>query len=186
MKLLFDSSYSLFVLKNADNQITLKSPSLLSERRVQNNSIMKFSYSIDINAPREKVIELFINPDNLKHWQDGYEGIEHISGTPGETGAKKKMFYKQGKRKMELLETIISNNLPDEFTGFYQHIHMENTMASRFEEINDGAGTRYTAEIEYTKLNGFMVKAMAFLFPGMFKKQAQKWYDQFKVFAEKE
>lgn len=147
---------------------------------------MKFSYTLEINAPRQKVVDLFQNPDNLKHWQDGFEGIEEVSGSPGQTDAKKKMFYKQGSRKMELLETVISNNLPDEFIGFYQHIHMENTMTSRFSEIKDGTATLYEAEIEYTKFNKFGIKIMAYLFPGMFRKQGKKWFDQFKAFAEKE
>jgi len=29
-----------------------------------------------------------------------------------------------------------------------------------------------------------MIKMMAFLMPGMFKKQTQKWLNQFKEFAE--
>lgn len=33
--------------------------------------------------------------------------------------------------------------------------------------------------------NGIMPKLMAKLFPGMFKKQSQKWMDQFKEFVEK-
>lgn len=146
---------------------------------------MKFSYTLEINAPRQKVVDLFQNEDNLKYWQDGFDRIEQVSGTPREVGAKKNMFYNQGGRKMKLLETVISSNLPDEFIGFYQHIHMENTMTSRFSEIKDGAATLYEAEIEYTKFNKFGIKIMAYLFPSMFKKQGKKWFDQFKAFAEK-
>ena len=32
--------------------------------------------------------------------------------------------------------------------------------------------------------NGFMPRLMAMLMPGMFKRQTQKWLDQFKVFSE--
>ena len=85
---------------------------------------------------------------------------------------------------MELLETITSNRLPYEFSALYQHIHMENTMTSRFTEIDGGAGTRFECDVEYTKFNSFMPRLMALLFPGMFRKQAQKWFDQFKAYAE--
>jgi len=145
---------------------------------------MKYSTTIDINAPRDRVVELFNNPDNLSKWQDGFKGIEHVSGTPGATGAQKKMFYEMNGREMELLETITANNLPDSFAAFYQHTAMENTMTSRFIEINEGRGTRFEVDVDYTKFNGFMPRLMAMLFPGVFRKQSQKWFDQFKFHAE--
>jgi hypothetical protein len=38
------------------------------------------------------------------------------------------MYYKQGKRELELTETITANRLPDSFEASYHHIHMDNTM----------------------------------------------------------
>lgn len=146
---------------------------------------MKFTCTVIIEKPIDQVADLFINPDNLKEYQDGFIGKEIVSGTPATVGAISTMVYQQGKRKMEITETVTSNNLPHEFSGFYHHIHMDNTMTNRFTSLSENR-TRYDAEIEYTVLRGFMVKAMAFLFPSMFKKQVQKWLDQFKVFAEKQ
>lgn len=145
---------------------------------------MKFKCQVDINSPVDKVIELFDNPDNLKEWQDGFVSFEHLSGIEGQPGAKSKILYDAGKRRIELIETITVKNLPEEFSGTYEAKEMSNTMKNSFTSIE--GGTRYEAEIEYTRLNGFMVKVMAFLFPGMFKKQVQKWMNQFKEFAEKE
>ena len=34
--------------------------------------------TITINKPVEKVWELFMNPDNLKHWLTGFVSSEHI------------------------------------------------------------------------------------------------------------
>ena len=48
---------------------------------------MKYTLEILIDQPREKVVELFDNPDNMKHWQEGFVSLTHISGTPGEIGA---------------------------------------------------------------------------------------------------
>lgn len=146
---------------------------------------MKFTCTVIIEKPINQVADLFINPDNLKEYQDGFLRKELVSGTPAEEGAISKMFYQQGKRKMEITETVILNNLPHEFSGFYHHIHTDNTMTNRFTSLSENK-TRYDAEIEYIALRGFMVKAMAFLFPSMFKKQVQKWLDQFKVFVEQQ
>lgn len=140
---------------------------------------MKFTCSIDINSNIAKVKEFFLNPDNLKHFQDGFIKKELISGAPGEKGAKSKMIYE----KLELTETIITNNLPEEFLALYEHKHMTNTMKVRFIELGDNQ-TCYISEIEYTKFNGFIVKLIAKLFPAMFKKQVQKWLVQFKNYVE--
>ena len=145
---------------------------------------MKFTCTVIIKKPINQVVEFFINPDNLKEYQDGFLGKELVSGKPAQVGTVSKIFYQQGKRKMEITETVTSNNLPHEFSGFYHHIHMDNTMTNRFTSLSENR-TQYDAEIEYTVLRGFMVKTVAFLFPRMFKKQVQKWLDQFKEFAEK-
>ncbi len=144
---------------------------------------MKFNCTVQINLPINKVIELFDDVDNLDKWQDGFVSFEHLSGTPGTPGAKSKMVYKIGKRDMELIETIVVKNLPTEFTGIYEAKTMTNTMKNYFTSIN-GNQTKYDVEIEYTKFNGLMIKMMVFLMPGLFKKQTQKWLNQFKEFAE--
>lgn len=86
-------------------------------------------------------------------------------------------------RKLELKETIITSNLPEEFKALYEHKHMTNTMKVSFESLSENQ-TRYTSEIEYTKFNGFIANTMAKLFPGLFKKQVYKWMKQFKEYTE--
>lgn len=142
---------------------------------------MKFSCHIDINLPIHLVIKIFENPKNLKEWQDGFRSITPISGIPGEVGSKSKLTYD----KLELIETILRNELPEEFKAKYEHKHMVNTMSCKFKEIEPHI-TRLEQEIHYTEFNGFLPKLMAKLFPGMFKKQVQKWLHQFKTFAEKQ
>ncbi len=144
---------------------------------------MKFSCQIIINQPLERIVELWQNPDNNKYWQDGFERIEHLSGTPGEINAKSMLYFKNGQREMVLQETILKNDLPNEFIGLYEHSHMINTMSSRFSSVNDQS-TLYEAEIEYTKFIGIIPKLMSILLPWVFKRQVQKWLKQFKEFAE--
>lgn len=144
---------------------------------------MKFSCSVKINAPREKVVEMFKNPDNLKQWQDGFISKTLITGEEMQNGAVSEIMYEVGKRDMALIETILSNDLPDSFEARYEHTHTSNTMKSIFEDLG-GQSCQYTAEINYTRFNGFMVKLFATLAPSMFKKQVQKWIDQFKAHVE--
>ena len=144
---------------------------------------MKFSCSVEIDQPLEKVVEFFDNPDNLKEWQDGFISLEHLSGTPGMPGAKSRLKYKAEKREIELIETIEVKTLPKEFTALYETSAMVNTMTTRFISLDENC-TRYEADIHYKRFNGIMPKLMATFMPGMFKRQVQKWMDQFKVIAE--
>lgn len=144
---------------------------------------MKFKGSIDINQPLEKVAEMFANPDNLGEYQEGFEKKDQISGIKGQDGAVSMMYYKNGKHEMELKETIIANKLPHSFEAFYHHKHMDNTMKCYFAALAEKK-TRYEAEVEYTRIDWVMPRLMAILFPGMYKKPAQKWMNNFKLFAE--
>ena len=142
---------------------------------------MKYQSEIIINLSRNKVLELFDNPDNMKHWQEGFVSFEPISGVPGEVGAKARLKYLMGKREVELIETVTSKNLPDEFSGTYETKGIWNKVENFF-HVNDANSTRWVSVAEF-KVSGFM-KIIAFLMPGSFKKQSMKMMKDFKKFAE--
>lgn len=146
---------------------------------------MKFKGTITIDKPFERVTTLYADPNNLKEWQDGFVKKVHLSGDTGAPGAVSKIYFQQGKRSMELTETIVSNALPHSFEAEYHHQHMDNTLRTTFEALGDHK-TSYTTEGEYTAFRGFIPKLMAFLFPGMFRKQAYKWMVNFKNFVERQ
>ncbi len=144
---------------------------------------MKYICTIEIERPITEVVKLWSDEKHYDQWQDGFQSIDVLSGTPGAIGTTSKILLQHGKRKMELIETIISNNLPTEKKALYEHVHMTNTQTTMFEAISENI-TRYISEVEYTKFNGFFPKLMGRFFSGVFKKQSQKWMEQFKVFAE--
>ena len=144
---------------------------------------MEFKGSVDIAKPRQEVVDYFIDPKHLGEYQDGFVSKTLLKGTATEDGAVSQMMYKYGKRDMELTETIIANRLPDSFEGHYHHIHMDNYMRCKFIEL-DANHTRYEYEFEYVRINWFMPRLMAILFPGMYRKQGEKWMKQFKAFVE--
>ncbi len=143
---------------------------------------MNIKGSIIINRPREIVTKLFIDPNFIQEYQDGFVKKEPIKGKIGETGSISKLYYKYGKKDMVLTETVISNNLPGYFVAHYHHKHMDNSMKCTFTEIDD-TKTKYEYAYDYTRMS-FIPKVMAKLFPSMYKKPAEKWLNQFKNFVE--
>jgi len=146
---------------------------------------MEYSYSLTIDAPIEKVVSLFDNKDNLKNWQDGFESYTHLSGEPGKPGAKAMLVYRNGKHEIKLTETILTNDLPTEISGHYEHAHGSNTLANTFKGLPDNK-TQYTTKIANPKAKGFMPKLMLAMMSGVYRKHTEKWANQFKKFAEQE
>lgn len=143
---------------------------------------MKYACEIEINQPLERVIELFDNVDNMSKWMEGLQSFEHLSGEPGQVGAKSRLRFKMGKREMEMVETVTVRNLPHEFSGTYEANGAFNIVKNKFFPLSNNR-TRYVNEQEF-HFKGFM-KIIGFLMPGMFKKQSMKYLTAFKNFAEK-
>ncbi len=141
-----------------------------------------YTVSIEIDRPRDEVIEAFNSTDNLFKWQTGLVSFEHLSGDPGQVGAKSVLVYDTGKHRIELTETITSVALPDEFNGTYEWDGGMNTLVNRFIEV-DANTTRWESTCSYT-LEKFMMKLMGLVAPGMFRKQNMSYLKNFKAFCE--
>lgn len=144
---------------------------------------MKYSVQTTINAPIDEVIKRFDNADMMKEWMPGLVKFEHISGEPGQVGAKSKLTYQMGKRTVEMIETITERDLPGAFNGTYVANGVYNEVGNAFEAIDEKT-TRHVSE-QYFQFKGGM-KIIGFLFPGAFKKQSQKYLDDFKAFVERD
>lgn len=144
---------------------------------------MKFQCKTLIKAPLQRVIEIFQDPEHLQYWQDGFQSLKHLEGEPGAEGSLSILHYKQGKRDIILKETILENDLPRIFRGRYEHEHMDNTMTVSFREISYNR-VEYLTDIHYTRFSGLIIKFFALIFPSTFRKQTQKWMDQFRDHVE--
>ena len=143
---------------------------------------MKYTTEIVVDLPREEFIKKMDDPENMKHWQRGLIKYEQLSQNPGQEGARMSLSYKMGNREMEMVETIIKRNLPEEMHTTYDTKGVHNIQKNYFRE-EDGK-TRWTSESEF-QFSGFGMKLMGVLMPGAFKKQSLKYMQDFKNFAEK-
>ncbi|NNE27417.1 MAG: SRPBCC family protein [Saprospiraceae bacterium] len=142
---------------------------------------MKYTNTIEINLPRQRVIDLFDNPENMKAWQPGLVSFTHNSGVPGEEGAKSTLIYKTGKREVEMIETVIKRDLPYEFSGSYEMKGIYNSIQNYFIEKSPEV-TVWKSQSEFT-FKGIM-RFLAPLMKNSFKKQSLDFMQRFKSFAE--
>ncbi len=144
---------------------------------------MKYTVDILIKLPRNRVIELFDNPDNMFKWQPGLKKLEPISGEPGQSGSKSRLVYDMNGRNLEMIETIIKHDLPEAFSATYDAKNVHNLVVNRFTEEGESL-TRWSNENVF-EFSGFM-KLVGFFMKGAFPKQTLKDMNSFKIFAEAE
>ncbi|MCG3172772.1 MAG: hypothetical protein GMKNLPBB_00927 [Myxococcota bacterium] len=144
---------------------------------------MKYQVEVTIDVPRDKVISLFDNPDNMKKWMKGLQSFTPLGGTPGQPGAKSQLVFLTNGRRMEMVETITVRDLPREFSGVYEAKGVWNSVRNLFEEV-PGGKTRYVSEQEF-RFSGFM-KLFGWLMPGAFRKESMRYLQDFKNFVESE
>ena len=140
---------------------------------------MKYSVDIAINKPLKEVIRVFENPDDMKKWMKGLIKFEPLDEEYGKPGSKTLMVFEMGKRKMKMVETIISNDLPKAFTASYTAKNVFNIVRTTFEEIDT---TKYTSNQEF-QFSG-LLKIMSFFMAPAFKKQSFQYLKDFKAYVE--
>jgi uncharacterized membrane protein len=142
---------------------------------------MEYTTEITIDLPRDRVVALFDDPDNLAKWQPGLQSMETIEGEPGTPGAKTRLVYEARGRRVEMIETIIDRDLPRVFSATYEAKNVWNEVVNRFHEAGPRK-TRWVTENEF-KFSGAMA-LLAFFMRGAFRKQTLEDMERFKAFAE--
>lgn len=142
---------------------------------------MKYTTEVTINVPRQRVVELFDNPENMLKWQPSLKSFEALEGSPGQPGAKSRLMVDMGRGPVEMIETVTRRNLPDELSGTYEMAGVWNQVDNRF--YDEGGGTRWVAVNEF-KFSGLMMSVIGLLMPGSFRKETAATMARFKQFAE--
>ncbi|MBC2840025.1 SRPBCC family protein [Robiginitalea sp. SC105] len=143
---------------------------------------MKYTCEIAIDLPRDKMVALLDNPENMKHWQQGLKSYRVLSGVPGREGAQMELEYQMGKRHLVMVETLIKHNPPHELHTTYDTRGVHNIQKNYFEEVGENS-SRWISESEF-QFSSLPLKLMGWFMPGAFKKQSMKYLEDFKRFAE--
>tara|TARA_B100001142_G_scaffold306169_1_gene335752 strand:+ start:364 stop:888 length:525 start_codon:yes stop_codon:yes gene_type:complete len=147
---------------------------------------VKYSEQIVINSNIDTVTALFDNPYNMKEYMQGIESYELISGELREVGAKAELivcYIEEDvvKRKIVMIEEIITNNLPEEKKVTYTADGVYNIVTNRLIKVSENQ-TKFINEQEF-EFKGYM-KVVGFFMPSAFKQQSRVYLQNFKEFAE--
>lgn len=142
---------------------------------------MNYQTHIQINKPLEEVISKYTDSNGYKHWMRGLSEYKTYEGVTGETGAKSIVRFDLGKRKIEMSETILSNDLPNSITVRYDAPGVRNVVKSEFTAAGNKTEIVQHQEFKFQNLG---MRIFGVLFPRIFKKQSQQYANDFKAYIE--
>jgi hypothetical protein len=153
---------------------------------------MKYTVSMEIALPRERVVQLLADPAHLPNWLRGLVLHEPLSGVHGHVGTTSRVVMQAGQQTFEGIETITRRE-PVDLHGIAREavVHFDREivgkgMWSAARERLTGTGpqtTLWVSENEY-RFSGLMMRLVGLLMPGAFRKQSLQHMQDFKAFAE--
>jgi carbon monoxide dehydrogenase subunit G len=143
---------------------------------------MKFSHEIVISRPIATILGLLGDPRHVVHWHGGLKSYTPLSGVPGEPGATARLAYEVDGKSFELLETVITNRLPQEHTATYEMKGMVNTITSRY--LSESATSTRMVTVNEFKFAG-MMRIVGALTGGALRAQSLRQIESFKAYAER-
>ncbi len=153
---------------------------------------MKYTVSIEISVPQERVVQLLADPAHMPKWLRGLVLHEPLSGVHGQVGTKSRVVLQMGQQKFEGTETITRREPADlreiptgSVVHFEREIVGEGMWSAAHERLTEAGPetTLWVSENEY-RFSGVLMRLVGALMPGAFRKQSLLHMQDFKAFAE--
>ncbi len=153
---------------------------------------MKYTVSIQIAVPRERVVQLLADPEPLSKWLRGLVLHEPLSGVHGQVGTKSRVVMQMGQQKIECTETITRrepvdlHGIPRASVVYFEREIVGKGMWSAVRDRLTETGpetTLWVSENEH-RFSGLLMRLVGLLMPGAFRKQSLQHMQDFKAFAE--
>ncbi|NND08679.1 MAG: SRPBCC family protein [Saprospiraceae bacterium] len=137
--------------------------------------------TVTVNAPVEKVWEIFMDPAYLKHWLTGFISVEHLSGTLGHEGSTSKLKFLERGRELEVIEKVLHLNPLQQYSFSMQSDAIESLADVRF--VSRGQMTEIIQAVQYSP-QGFLMKLLMPFMKGAMKKRMTNDLSNLKAFIE--
>lgn len=153
---------------------------------------MKYTVSMEIALPLERVARLLADPEHLPKWLRGLVLHEPLSGVHGQVGTRSRVVLRTGHQEFEGTETITRREpvdlhgiAKDSVVRFEREIVGNGMWSAARERLTETGPdtTLWVSENEY-RFSGVLMRLVGLLMPGAFRKQSLQHMRDFKAFAE--
>ncbi|OLT17669.1 hypothetical protein BJF78_12470 [Pseudonocardia sp. CNS-139] len=153
---------------------------------------MKYTVSIEVALPRERVVQLLADSAHLPKWLRGLVVHEPLSGMHGQVGTTSRVVMQMGQQTIECTETITRrepadlHGIPKESVVHFDREIVAKGMWSAVRDRLTEAGpetTLWASENEF-RFSSLPMRLVGLVMPGAFRKQSRQHMQDFKAFAE--
>ena len=139
----------------------------------------RYTFVLDIKAPRELVFELWTNLDRAPEWIGGMAGVSDVSGPVDQVGTT---YVTRFGNWAKSLTTVVDAERPSRFRTKFGNWLLRGENGATFEQV--GAGTRLTQTFE---TQGVIPAITARIFAtGSYKGSFRGELETFKKICERE
>lgn len=142
-----------------------------------------FTYEskVTVEAPADKVWEVFTDAEAMPQWMEGFKGIETIRSAPGEVGSEYNVIIESDGQEVQLHE-IVTHFEPGKLYGMdIKSDVLDNKALISFDA--EGNTTTITAKNEVSG-NGLFWKSLLFLMKSTIQKTSDDQYGRLKEVIE--
>lgn len=137
-----------------------------------------FRMTVEIDAPRERVFDLWTNLDRMAEWVGGVTGVTDLTGPVDQAGTR----YTVRFGRMSSPTEVLVADRPNRFRTRFGNRILRGEAETVFEDV-DGR----TLVVEDFEINGFIPNIAARIFGmGSYKGSFQGELNEFKAIAERE
>jgi uncharacterized membrane protein len=136
---------------------------------------------IRIDCPVEHAWQTFKNVELMPEWVQGFLSLETIEGEPESAGSKHRLLFQEGKRQIEMIQTVVAFDPNERFVFTAATKGMRNACETTF--AADGEGTIIRSSNQFIA-DGFFFKLMMPLMRGAITKRIEADFGRFKKLAE--
>lgn len=153
---------------------------------------MRYQVELEIDAPRERVVQLLADPEHLSKWLRGLVSHEPLNGLHGHVGTKSRVVLRMNNQEIECIETVTRREpvdlqaIPKESVVYFDREIVSKGMSSVQRDRLTEAGpttTLWVSESEF-RFTGLLMRLVGLFMPGAFRKQSLLHMRDFKAFVE--
>jgi uncharacterized protein YndB with AHSA1/START domain len=140
--------------------------------------VSRYRISVDIDAPREHVYDLWIDLTRMREWVGGVSGVTDVVGSPDQAGSRYVVHFGPMKSRTEVLIA----ERPRVFRTKFGNVLLRGESEAYFEDI-DGR----TKLVQDFEVHGIIPRITARIFAsGSYQGSFQGELNTFKAIAERE
>jgi hypothetical protein len=108
---------------------------------------MHYQVKTIINQRKELVAKTFVDQEQMRMWEKGFDRIEPLEGKLFRTNSSGNMVFRLGESELLMKVTVLANELPNHMTLMYEVAGAKNRCVNTFRKKGDQ--TIWTMDVDF-------------------------------------